>query len=231
MPNSFPAPKKHEPKSFEHLIGRIAGLSEKQLRAHFGLYEGYVKKLNEIEEKLARIDRSSPNYSFNEYSELMRRHSVPFNGTYFHQLYFENLSGAGSGSGSGSSAGDRSARSGGGPQGELKSQIERDFGSLENWWADAKAALSSSHGWVLLTRSRIDGRLYNDMLEEHHRGVLCEQDIVLSLDGWEHAYMIDFGTTKADYLKVLEGAVDWAVASRRFDRACRAGSAISSMAA
>jgi Fe-Mn family superoxide dismutase len=204
MPSSFPSPKKHVAKNFQHLIGKVPGLSEKQLRAHFGLYEGYVKKLNEIEEKLVQADRSSPNYSYNEFSELKRRHAVPFNGAYLHQLYFENLTG------------DRTQC-----EGALKAQIERDFGSHENWWNDAKASLSSVHGWVLLTRSRIDGRLYNDMLEEHHRGVFCEQDIILALDGWEHAYMIDYGTTKADYVKALEKAIDWNVASQRFEWAQR----------
>jgi Fe-Mn family superoxide dismutase len=211
MATSFPAPKKHEAKNFSHLIGKIPGLSEKQLKAHFGLYEGYVKKVNEIEEKLARVDRSSPNYSYNEYSELMRRHAVPFNGAYLHQMYFENLTG------------DRTE-----PQDALRAQIERDFGSFENWWADAKAGLLSGVGWVLLTRSRLsssgDGRLYNVMLEEHHRGLFCEQDILLALDGWEHAYMIDYGTSKADYLKALESAIDWRAANQRFERAMRTAS-------
>jgi hypothetical protein len=44
---------KHEPKDFQRLIAQCRGfLSEVQLAAHFELYQGYVKKLNEIEEKL-----------------------------------------------------------------------------------------------------------------------------------------------------------------------------------
>jgi Fe-Mn family superoxide dismutase len=108
------------------------------------------------------------------------------------------------------------------PAGELRTQLERDFGSLENWWTDAQGGLSSSDGWVLLVRSRIDGRLSNSMIEEHHRGLLCEHDILLALDGWEHAYMIDYGTTKAEYLKVLIGALDWTVAAKRFELSVRA---------
>jgi Fe-Mn family superoxide dismutase len=198
--------KKHVAKNFEHLIGKVPGLSEKQLRAHFGLYEGYVKKVNEIEEKLSGVDRSAPNYSFAEVSELHRRHSVPFNGAYLHQLYFENLTG------------EKTQC-----DGALASQIERDFGSMENWFEDAKAGLISAFGWVLLTRSRFDGRLYNAVIEEHHRGLLAQGDIVLALDGWEHAYMIDYGTTKADYVSVLKNAIDWRVAVQRFERASRAG--------
>jgi Fe-Mn family superoxide dismutase len=193
-------------KNYEHLIGRIQGLSEKQLRAHFGLYEGYVKKINEIESKLPGADRGAPNYSYNEYSELKRRQAVPFNGAHLHELYFENLTGQS-----------------GSPQGELAKAIARDFGSLENWWADAQAGLSSCVGWVLLTRSRFDGRLFNNMIEEHHRDVMCGQEILLALDGWEHAYMIDYGTAKKDYLAVLQRSIDWAVAGRRFEQALRTG--------
>ena len=60
-----------EPKNFSNLLGGNAkGLSDIQLNAHFTLYQGYVKKLNEIREKLGTADRSAPNYSYNEFSEL-----------------------------------------------------------------------------------------------------------------------------------------------------------------
>ena len=51
--------------------------------------------------------------------------------------------------------------------------------------------------------------------------MFCEQDIVLALDGWEHAYMIDYGTAKAEYLQILLNAIDWSVASKRFDNSLR----------
>jgi Fe-Mn family superoxide dismutase len=81
-----------EAKNFEYLLGgKAKGLSDLQLKEHFTLYEGYVTKLNEIWEKLRTVDRSAPNYSFDEYSELKRREPVAFNGTVLHELYFENL--------------------------------------------------------------------------------------------------------------------------------------------
>ena len=74
----------HEARNFDHLLGKLQGISDNQLKQHFTLYQGYVKKLNEIEDKLGKADRSAANYSFNEYSELKRREPVPFNGTYLH---------------------------------------------------------------------------------------------------------------------------------------------------
>ena len=81
-----------------------------------------------------------------------------------------------------------------------------------------RAALLSAPGWVLLTRSRYDGTLRNTLIEEHHRGVLVEQDIILALDGWEHAYFVDHDANKEAYLKVLENAIDWERANSRFLR-------------
>jgi Fe-Mn family superoxide dismutase len=81
-----------EIRDYSHLLGgTLEGLSDGQLKAHFTLYEGYVKKLNEIEEKLTKTDRSLTNYSFGEYAELKRRLTVPYNGAYLHEMYFENL--------------------------------------------------------------------------------------------------------------------------------------------
>src|SRR5215472_6084927 len=82
----------HEAKSYENLLGgKLKGLSDTQLKAHFSLYQGYVKKLNEIWAALGGADRTHPNYSFDNYSELRRREPVAFNGTYLHELYFDNL--------------------------------------------------------------------------------------------------------------------------------------------
>src|SRR5512134_1334198 len=50
----------HQAKDYRRLVGECRGfLSEKQLTAHFELYEGYVKKLNEIEEGLRAADPES----------------------------------------------------------------------------------------------------------------------------------------------------------------------------
>ena len=105
----------HVAKDFSALKGSLDGFSDKQLDAHFTLYNGYVTKLNEIEEKLKTADRSKANYSFNEYSELKRREPVPFNGTYLHELYFENLVGPG-----------------GQPSDQLKKAASDSFGSWRN---------------------------------------------------------------------------------------------------
>ena len=129
-------------KSYEHLKGgALKGLSDSQLDQHFGLYKGYVTKLNEIEERLATADNTKPNYSFNEFSELKRREAVAFNGSFLHELYFENLG----------ADGDVSAG--------LKAALEAAGGQAKVL-ADLKATAMGGPGWALLTRNRRDGKLH-----------------------------------------------------------------------
>jgi Fe-Mn family superoxide dismutase len=195
----------HVAKDFSSLKGTLEGFSDKQLDAHFGLYNGYVAKLNEIEEKLKTADRSKANYSYAEYSELKRRECTAFNGTYLHQLYFENLSGKG---GEASDA--------------LKRAVTASFGSWDAYLADLKGSAGSTPGWVLTTRSRVDGMLHNYVMFEHHVGFPVHQDVVLALDCWEHAFFIDYGAKKADYLGAFLKNVHWNEVNRRFDRVAAA---------
>ncbi len=188
----------HKAKDFTHLIG-LSGFSEKQLRDHFKLYEGYVKKLNEIETKLKSADKSNPNYSFNEYSELKRRHVVAFNGTYLHELYFENMT--------------KEKKE---PSNNLKEAAKEAFSSWDNMIADMKAAAGSTPGWVLLTWNKVEKKLETWIMFEHHIGMPAHQEIILALDCWEHAFFIDYGIDKAGYLKSFFNAVDWDVVEKRF---------------
>jgi Fe-Mn family superoxide dismutase len=189
----------HVAKDFSALKGSLDGFSDKQLDAHFTLYGGYVTKLNEIEEKLKTADRSKANYSFNEYSELKRRECTAFNGTYLHQLYFENLAGKG-----------------GEPSDDLKKAAIAAFGSWDAYVADVKGSAGSTPGWVLTTKSRIDGALHNYIMYEHHIGFPAHQDIVMALDCWEHAFFIDFGVKKADYLGAFFKNLNWNEVNKRF---------------
>jgi Fe-Mn family superoxide dismutase len=187
----------YTPKDFSSLLGKIKGISDNQLKQHFTLYEGYVKKLNEIEEKLSKADRSSANYSFGEYSELKRREAVAFNGTFLHELYFENLLAKGT------------------PSDALKKAAEEAFGSWEKLVADVKAAAGSTPGWVLLTFNKKDKKLHTYIMYEHHIGLPSHQEIILALDCWEHAFMVDYGIKKADYLNAFMDNVNWEAVNKR----------------
>jgi len=188
-------------KNFDHLLGGNAkGLSDLQLKAHFTLYQGYVKKLNEIREKLGHADRSAPNYSFNEYSELKRREPVAYNGTVLHEMYFENI-------GNGSTQPDEHA----------KKLITDSFGSMDAWIADAKACLMSAHGWLVTIFDYSDGKLYNNLVRtEHDVGLFANVHAMIAIDAWEHAYFADYQTGKAKYVENILSGLDWGTLNARF---------------
>lgn len=189
-----------EPKNFDHLLGgKAKGLSDSQLKAHFTLYQGYVKKLNEIWERLPKVDRSAPNYSYNEYSELKRREPVAFNGTVLHEMYFENL-------GNGSTK----------PSDATKKLIETSFGSFDAWMADAKACLMSAHGWLVLSYDYSDKKLHNNLIRsEHDTGLFANTHLMGAIDAWEHAYFTDYQTKKVDYVQNVLTGLNWDVLAQR----------------
>jgi Fe-Mn family superoxide dismutase len=194
----------HQAKDYGRLVAQCQGfLSEAQLRAHFELYHGYVKKLNEIEAQLAATSREGANYSFAAYSELRRREPVAYNGTFLHELYFGNL-------GSPKSAASPAFR-----QGE-----EKAFGSWDNAMADLKAMTQSTHGWVLVTCDLASETLRHNLVHsEHDGGLFANQAVLLAIDCWEHAYFLDYSLRKNDYVEGVLTHLNWGVVQERLERA------------
>jgi superoxide dismutase, Fe-Mn family len=188
----------YEPKSYDHLKGgALKGFSDSQLDLHFALYKGYLAKLNEIEEKLAVTSNAKPNYSFNEYSELKRREAVAFNGSFLHELYFENM----------------------GADATISKELQKALdaqGGKDKLLADLKATALGGPGWALLTFNRRDGRLHNYFVAEHHLGLPIDQDLLVVLDSWEHAFMVDYGIKRPDYINAFLENIKWSEVSRRF---------------
>ncbi len=188
----------HTAREFDHLLGNIDGISDKQLTAHFGLYKGYVGRLNLMEAELKTTDKSHTNYSWGHWSELKRREAVALNGAYLHEMYFDNLMSKGAAGAA------------------LMAAIAESFGSYDDFTADLKATALCTIGWVVLTKSRIDGKLHTYLLTEHHVGFPVHQDIVLVLDSYEHAFAIDYGTDRGSYIDVFLKNINWDVVNERF---------------
>lgn len=191
-----------QPQDFGRLAGECHGfLSETQLGAHFELYHGYVRKLNEIEALLATTSREGANYSFAAYSELRRREPVAYNGTVLHELCFGNL---------------------GPPRTEVPAVIRqaeaKAFGSWDTAMADLKAMTQSTHGWVLVTWDMGSQRLRHNLVHsEHDAGLFANQAVLLAIDCWEHAYFLDYVLRKSAYVDGVLRHLDWATVQRRLD--------------
>ncbi len=191
-----------QPRNYEHLLQGTA-FSKPQLKAHFKLYEGYVKKLNEILHRLKNADRSAANYSFGSYSELKRREPVAYNGMVLHELYFDAL-------------GRKGATC---PDAAVKEKLAQSYGSWNDWLKDMKAAASSCHGWALVVFDPVEKKLKTDVVSsEHHVGLFANNPILIALDLWEHAYNIQFGIDKPEYLAAYFESLEWEVIRGRFSK-------------
>lgn len=195
----------YEAKNFERLLG-TDGFSDVLLRNHFTLYEGYVSNTNKIHEFLKTAEVGTP-----PWSELKRRFGWEWDGMRLHELYFGNMIKGGSALLS-SRPGRESADSN-----TLAKRIEQDFGSVDAWEKDFRAiGAMRGIGWAILARDTESGRLFNVWINEHDGGHLSGTSIILVMDVFEHAFALDYGIKRADYIASFWKAIDWDVVASRF---------------
>lgn len=188
----------YEAKDYSKLIG-MDGFSETLLKNHFTLYQGYVTNTNKLMDALASMLKEGK-VSTPEYAELKRRLGWEFNGMRLHEYYFDNLGGK--------TALDKSGR--------LAKKLVEDFGSYEDWKRDFKGTgTMRGIGWVILYQDNINGKLFNQWINEHDVGHLAGCAPILVLDVFEHAFMVDYGLKRADYIEAFFKNINWAMVEGR----------------
>jgi len=187
-------------RDFNGLLNKkIDGLSQNQLSQHIKLYQGYVKKANEISRKLKDVDLASANPTYSPLRELLAEQSYALNGAIYHEYYFGNLGGTG-----------------GEPTGDLRAAIDERFGSIAKFMDYLRASGKSMRGWVIVGYNTRIGRLDTFGLDFHNLFTPADVVPVLVLDVYEHAYMIDYGIDRAKYLDAFAQTIDWNVVDKRF---------------
>jgi Fe-Mn family superoxide dismutase len=185
-------------KDYTKLIG-MSGFSETLLRNHFTLYQGYVTNTNKVLDTLAQMLKDGKTGT-SEYAELKRRLGWEWNGMRLHELYFENLGGKAA----------IAAAS------KLAGKLVGEFGSYEAWEKDFKATgTMRGIGWIALYLDPASGRLINFWINEHDTAHPTGGAPLLIMDVFEHAYMIDYGLKKADYIEAFFKNIDWAAVESR----------------
>lgn len=192
----------YEPKNYDHLIG-TAGFSEQLLKNHFTLYQGYVKNVNTIVQDLKEL-REVGKTGTPAFGELNRRFGWEFNGMRLHELYFGNMTNGGTKLD---------------PASKLWAQMDKDFGPKPIWKDNFKAVgAMRGIGWVILYYDPEGSKLFNIWVNEHDMGHLAGCTPLLVLDVFEHAYTLDYGLKKADYVEAFFEAIDWEVVAWRFNQ-------------
>ncbi|MBI3991194.1 MAG: Fe-Mn family superoxide dismutase [Candidatus Omnitrophica bacterium] len=188
----------YTPKDYARLIG-MEGFSETLLKNHFTLYQGYVTNTNKVIDTLKQM-LTDGKTATPEYAELKRRLGWEFNGMRLHEYYFENLGGKG----------------GIKKDGKLAKKISEEFGSYELWEKDFKSTgAMRGIGWVVLYQDGPDGKLLNFWINEHDVSHPAGCNPVLIMDVFEHAYMLDYGLKKADYIEAFFKNINWQSAEAR----------------
>lgn len=182
-------------KDYSSLIG-MEGFSETLLNNHFTLYQGYISNTNKLLDSLGAMLKEGK-VATPEYAELKRRLGFEFNGVRLHEYYFENLGGKG--------ALDKS--------GKLGKGLAEEFGSYEDWEKDFKGtATMRGIGWTILYQDNVTGWLVNQWINEHETGHLAGCTPILVLDVFEHAFMLDYGLKRADYIEAFFNNINWSAA-------------------
>jgi superoxide dismutase, Fe-Mn family len=185
----------YEAKDFTSLLG-MKGFSDALLQNHFKLYEGYIKNTNALLELFKTLDKTSP-----QYAELKRRFGWEYNGIRLHELYFSNMTTESMQLGADSA---------------LSKKLAEDFGSFDAWKEDFIATASMRGiGWAVLYHDPASGQLLNVWINEHDVGHLAGGEPLLILDVFEHAYLIDYGVARADYITAFFEVIDWQEVEKR----------------
>lgn len=188
----------YQAQNFKHLLG-LQGLSDTLLTNHFTLYEGYVANINKLNDALVELEKNDK-LGTPEFSEMNRRFGWEWNGMRLHELYFGNLT----------------KESAALKEGGLKEKIEKEWGSYEMWEKDFRAmGAMRGVGWVILYYDAQAERLFNVWVNEHDAGHLSGAMPLLVMDVFEHAYMLDYGIKRADYIETFSRSIDWTAVEKR----------------
>jgi Fe-Mn family superoxide dismutase len=185
-------------KDYNSLVG-MQGFSETLLKNHFTLYQGYVTNTNKLLDTLDQMLKEGK-VGTPEYAELKRRFGWEFNGMRLHEYYFENLGGKG----------------GIQKEGKLYQKLADSFGSYEGWEKDFKATGSMRGiGWAVLYQDIPSGKFINFWINEHDVGHPAGGVPILIMDVFEHAFMVDYGLKRADYIEAFFRNINWAEVEKR----------------
>jgi Fe-Mn family superoxide dismutase len=181
---------------FAHQPGVI---SQKQFDDHMTLYKGYVDKTNEVTKKLLNEPRyAEANATWSHYRGLKKGETYAIDGVIMHELYFQNLFG---------------------PQGSMGKKagyvMERYFGGYNNWQDDFTACAMSARGWAVCVYEQRTETCRNILLDLHDEGQICSAYPLIVLDMYEHAYFLDYGTNKKDYINKFIHHIAWDTVEKR----------------
>lgn len=188
----------HQEKLLAKVKGKTGKISDRTHEEHMKLYTGYVNKTNAILSELEKLGPPDPanaavaNQIFSTVRSLKTDFTFAIGGLINHEIYFNNLGGAG-----------------GPPTGKVGELIGKSFGGYDNYVKDLKATGISGRGWAWTGFDPRTGLLFNYLGDAQNTFPVWGVKPILALDVYEHAYYLDFGTARAGYIDEFLKFVDW----------------------
>ncbi len=193
------------------LFKELNGISSRALEIHHDkLYVGYVKKNDEIREKLRELSKNiiagkadGGNATYSELRGLKEAETFAVNGVYLHEWYFDGLGGVGNWQ----------------DAPELSKAITEKWGSVEGFVKYFSECGMASRGWSLLVWDLKVKRLKQYNGDAHNQGGVWGCIPIIVLDIYEHAYFIDFGSDRKSYIETFWKNFNWAIAEEIYKKA------------
>lgn len=111
-----------------------------------------------------------------------------------------------------------SPNGGGQPSHSFTNEINRSFGSLDEFKQQFKAAATTQFGsgWVWLIKDK-QNKLKITKTPNADTPISQEGTPLIVLDVWEHAYYLDFQNRRPDYIQAfLNNLINWSFAEKNF---------------
>lgn len=189
----------YEAKTFN--LPSLPGISDESVKQHIALYEGYVKNFNAISAKIAAYAKESTEEHALALGELVRRKSFEFDGMRLHEHYFPQF------------VGGAQALN---PDSALGKALSAEY---QGYFVEYMKAIGNMRGpgWAICYWDPETKQFQTGFVGEQHQGLFATLPIILALDVWEHAFLLDYGATgKAKYLDAFFANLNWRVLEERF---------------
>lgn len=183
-------------------------IDAKTMEIHYLKHHGaYVEKLNAAVNKYPELkDKSIEDLLTNleslpdDIKETVRNNG---GGHYNHSLFW-TIMGKGKG---------------GAPKGELKEDIEKTFGSFEEFKNKFKTVALDrfGSGWAWLIKDK-DGKLQIISTANQDSPIMNGISPIMGLDVWEHAYYLKYQNQRGEYIDNWWNVVNWEEVQKRYEK-------------
>ncbi len=178
-------------------------LSKKSIELHKSLMEKYESSLESLYKERRKLQLEDANPNDSRWRNVIVDYAHNKNAVLLHKMYFEDCI-------------DTRKK------GELTKDsviIEHYPGNRGDFLKELRAnAKSVRNGWTIITYCLETNQVYLDIVDLHDIHPIAFHMPIGALDMWEHAYLVDFGLDKDDYIDWWIDRVNWVTIEKRLTR-------------